>query len=608
MSTRTSSVRLSVLDGFSAPLRAYVNATKNAKEATGDFAKQSEQLTDHYKALYSASEKVGYGLLGIAGAGAVAGLGVGKLAADFEQTQIAFTTMLKSGTAAKQFLGELRDFAAQTPFEFTELTVASKHMLAMGFAAKDILPILTDIGDAASGLGVGADGVDRITHSLGVMQAKGKVTAMEMRELTNNGIPAWRYLADAMHLTTAEVMDLSSQGLLPAGKALEDIRAGMHKDFGGLMAEQAKTAAGQLSNLKDEATAAGVALGTQLLPAAKEGISVVTDLVRGFNALPDGAKQLTASFLVSGTAIAAFGGAALVVVGKIPSMIAGFQALQGAIEAVGIGSLAALAPIAIVTAAVVASGIALIKIYETGKQLVDGYHQIGDALVKHAADMQTTAKTYGEYTAEVYRSVQGTGFYIDAQGNLVNTLGVVAKQNFLLTQSQFEAAKATRDSAKANNELASSLDDVPKKAMTAKEAYDAWRSSLRAGYDERQQELQQGAANYYQRLAGGGIGATATPGRAGGGTFPAGAMLFNESPATRPEVPVVNSDGSGYVLTKQAAQEALGGGGGGGVTNVYQIALNINGPFLGSRADMARLGNELGPVLARQNSRGLSGS
>jgi tape measure domain-containing protein len=150
-----------------------------------------------------------------------------------EQSTVAFTTMLKSGEAATKFLADLRDFAAKTPFEFTELEDASRRMMAFGFEAREVLPMMTAIGDATSGLGLGADGVNRVVLALGQMQAKSKVSAQEMMQLTETGIPAWRYLATSMGLTTAEVMKLSEKGLIPADQAIQGILEGMEADFGG---------------------------------------------------------------------------------------------------------------------------------------------------------------------------------------------------------------------------------------------------------------------------------------------------------------------------------------------------------------------------------------
>lgn len=184
-----------------------------------------------------------------------------KSNAAMEQAQIGFETMLKSADRAKSFLGELQDFAARTPFEFTELRTATSRLLAMGFAAEEILPMMTAIGDATSGLGLGADGIDRVTLALGQMRAKTKVSSQEMLQLTETGIPAWEILAESMGKTTAEVMKLAERGLIPADEAIQSLVQGMEERFPKMMEKQAKTMGGMLSNLKEYVEMAGLALG-----------------------------------------------------------------------------------------------------------------------------------------------------------------------------------------------------------------------------------------------------------------------------------------------------------------------------------------------------------
>ncbi len=226
--------------------------------------------------------------LGIAGATAAVvkfGASSVRAAMDFEQTEIAFTNMLGSAERAGTFLNELRDFAARTPFEFTGLTDASRRLMAFGFEAEQIIPMLTNIGDAVAAMGGSAAMIDRVTLALGQMQAKQKVSAQEMLQLTEAGIPAWRYLAESIGVSTGEVMKMSERGLIPAGEAIDAILAGMQRDFGGMMADQMDTAAGAASNFSDQIALLKVNLGSLALPAG-------TDFLQGMNERLDAVNKI----------------------------------------------------------------------------------------------------------------------------------------------------------------------------------------------------------------------------------------------------------------------------------------------------------------------------
>lgn len=187
-----------------------------------------------------------------------AGVGVYKatshamqLASNAEQANIAFETMLGSAERAQKFLAELTDFAAATPFDLPGLRDNSRRLLAFGFALEEVLPMLTAVGNATSGLGLGGDGINRITLALGQMRAKSKVSAEEMLQLTEAGIPAWEILAQKMQISTAEVMKLSEKGLIPADKAINALIDGMNKRFPDMMAKQSKSLQGLYNTMKE---------------------------------------------------------------------------------------------------------------------------------------------------------------------------------------------------------------------------------------------------------------------------------------------------------------------------------------------------------------------
>ena len=137
-----------------------------------------------------------------------------KAAIDFnsmlQTAQIGFATMLGSAEKAQKFLEDMADFAVKTPFEYPELLEASKRMLAYGFAAEEVLPTLRAVGDASAALGSGSVGIDRITLALGQIRAKGKLSAEEMRQLTEAGVPAWHILAEAMGTTVPELQKMTA--------------------------------------------------------------------------------------------------------------------------------------------------------------------------------------------------------------------------------------------------------------------------------------------------------------------------------------------------------------------------------------------------------------
>lgn len=181
-------------------------------------------------------------------AGAVAWL---DYASKLETTRIAFTQMLGSAELAQRHLNELQAFALKTPFQFAELIDASQRMQALGFNAQQVIPILTDVGNAVAAAGGGSERLDRVVLAISQIQSKGKVATQEMNQLAEAGIPAWRILEEQLGRSRAELIKMVEQGQISSAVFLEAFQKFSQQNFGGLMEQQSKTFTGAMSNIKD---------------------------------------------------------------------------------------------------------------------------------------------------------------------------------------------------------------------------------------------------------------------------------------------------------------------------------------------------------------------
>ena len=174
-----------------------------------------------------------------------------KMSADMQVARKSMEVLTGSAEKAQKHLSDLERFAATTPFDFSGLVDASKRLQAYGFQAEAVIPILQNVGDASAALGLGQEGIDRITLALGQMASKGKVSAEEMLQLTETGIAGWQMLADYTGKSVAEVQEQASKGAISAQTALEAIFTGMRDRFGGIMEQSADEIPYQLSNMQN---------------------------------------------------------------------------------------------------------------------------------------------------------------------------------------------------------------------------------------------------------------------------------------------------------------------------------------------------------------------
>lgn len=222
--------------------------------------KIDDKVTSQIKKIPSVISKIKnsiFSLKTLAG-GVITGIATKKLIADpvsladeFQTYQIGFKTMLKSKKKATKFMDSAKKFASVTPFDTSAVVSNAQRMLAYGFSDKDIIPDLTKIGNASAALGAGEEGISRVSRALGQMKTNGRLNAEDMNQLTDVGINAWKYLADAEGKSIAQIREMSQKGEISGDKAVKTILNGL-KEFDGMMDKTSNsTVSGLMSNIKD---------------------------------------------------------------------------------------------------------------------------------------------------------------------------------------------------------------------------------------------------------------------------------------------------------------------------------------------------------------------
>ena len=274
--------------------------------------------------------------------------------ATFQQnTQIALTSLLGSGAAAKTFLADILAFAKQTPYAFTDLTEQAQKLITWGFDAQQVIPILRSIGDAATTMGKGKDGIDRIVLALGQINTKGRLQAQELLQLSEVGVNGLKILANQAGISTLEYQKLISDGLVPADQAIAGLVKGLNEGttgvngttvaFGGMM-EKIKGAGGITATLDSANTSfrnMSGALVQDLLPTVlslvrvgTSGMSVIKGWANTFGDLPDPVRQAAIAFAALTVANRVLNTQARVT-GVWTALTSNFRASAAAAEAMG---------------------------------------------------------------------------------------------------------------------------------------------------------------------------------------------------------------------------------------------------------------------------------
>lgn len=217
-------------------------------DSTSKASKETGKLSGVFGQIKQAA-KVGGAALGAMGAQSVwAGI---NFNATFESANATFATFLGNTKKAEKFTDRLRTVSAKSPLKLTDYMEGAKQLLGYGQSAKDVVPTLKAVNMAVVATGKGAPEMQRIVTSLGQIQAKGKLSAEEMMQLAEAGVPVFKILQKELGLTGEQMANIGNEDI-GANKAIGAITKGWKKQFGKSYEDSKNTFAFQWSMLKKD--------------------------------------------------------------------------------------------------------------------------------------------------------------------------------------------------------------------------------------------------------------------------------------------------------------------------------------------------------------------
>lgn len=311
--------------------------------------------------------------VGAAGASAFAGLafltnGIVSAGADFEQTNIAFETMIGNADEAQKVLADISAFAAKTPFQLPEIEAASKQLLAYGTATKDLIPTMTMLGDVSAGLNVP---LGDMTYLYGTLQTQGRAFSKDIHQFTARGIPIIAELARVLGVSKGEVMGLVEEGKVgfPQVQQAFQNMTGEGGKFFNLMENQSSSLGGMWSNFKDVLEQNARVIGEQLVPVLKPMVEQLIAIANAVGQFATEHPKLAAFILMATLGFTAI----LALLVPIAMVLPGIIAMWGALSAV---TLAGVATFGLVIAILGALGLAMMNVYNITTLLTNHWDDI----------------------------------------------------------------------------------------------------------------------------------------------------------------------------------------------------------------------------------------
>ncbi|MBW2561301.1 MAG: tape measure protein [Deltaproteobacteria bacterium] len=245
MSTKNNVIGLEIrVDDKGTPV-----VTQFSKGVTDKVRQMSDRSVGHVKklearfrkGLTSAVDGVGKRLVNLKtlAVGALTGWGLAKLAEGFlwvgssmDNLQIAMDTITKG--RGEEWFTAINDWALKMPINTEKGIKAFTRMRAMGM--KPTIEQMTTLVDTTAALGGQADTLAGISRALGQIKTKGKVSAEELMQLAERGVPAYEILKEKLGLTAKQMCNIGNEAV-DADKAIAAIMQSLEERFGGQSAK-----------------------------------------------------------------------------------------------------------------------------------------------------------------------------------------------------------------------------------------------------------------------------------------------------------------------------------------------------------------------------------
>ena len=234
------------IDNFSVSAQAMENQIRHVSSTTQAEAADMENTLLQFAqrgATYLTTFLVGQGFAGVLQS-------IATTRGQFQQLEIAFETMLGSGTKAQALMNQMVDTAAKTPFDLMGVAGGAKQLMAYGLAADKVNDTLVKLGNIASGLSIP---LNDIVYLYGTTMVQGRLYTQDVRQFTGRGIPLVRELADMYGVTAEKINEMVTAGKIgfaDVEKVLNKL-TGAGGQFYNLMAKQSASLTGMISNLED---------------------------------------------------------------------------------------------------------------------------------------------------------------------------------------------------------------------------------------------------------------------------------------------------------------------------------------------------------------------
>lgn len=414
------SINLTVVIDNDEAIRKFRELQKTAKTVTSSVVTDADRMDIAMRRLATTLGQIGVGV-------SLAGLvkQIAQTRGEFQQLEVAFTTLLQSKEKADALMSQMVELAAKTPFDLQGVASGARQLLAYGFAAEDITDTLTRLGNVAAGLGLN---LQDLTWLYGTTAVQGRLYTRDVMQFQSRGIDLAGELATQLGKTRAEISQMVTEGKIgfpEVQKAIESMTNEGGK-FHNLRQEQSKTITGLISNLGD-------ALDMMFNDLGKSQEGIIAGALKGTISLVENYQKVLDILIPLVSAYGAYKAALILTAAaqKIVVTAANIKAFFDLAKGITAAKDAQLLfntafnanPLGLALSVLTAIGIAVWKYSDGIYSAAKSQKQLNDSIAEAASSAAVEQSELGRLKGKLQAAKEGTEEYNKIRNEIIEKFG-----------------------------------------------------------------------------------------------------------------------------------------------------------------------------------------
>lgn len=218
-----------------------------------------------------------------------------KTRGEIEALEISFETLLGNKDKAKEFFGEIKDFAVNTPMQLGDLAKGAQTLLGFNIEAEKVMPILRQIGDISMG---SSEKFNSLVLAFSQMSSTGKLMGQDLLQMINAGFNPLVEMSKITGKSLSELKEDMSAGAISADMVAEAFAhaAGKGGIFNGMLEKQSHGLKGAISNLQGAWDDMLNDIGSKQQGVFVDGISLATEAIKHYELFANTLLSIAAAY------------------------------------------------------------------------------------------------------------------------------------------------------------------------------------------------------------------------------------------------------------------------------------------------------------------------